>query len=52
LLLALLGPAAPASRAAAQSEASWPLHGLDLAARRYSPLTAIDTVTVTRLKPL
>lgn len=36
----------------AQEAGGWPLHGLDLGGRRYSPLTAIDTVTVARLEPL
>ncbi len=37
--------------AAAQAPAGWPLHGHDLAGRRYSPLVAIDTGNVGRLEP-
>ncbi|HEX6107560.1 MAG TPA: PQQ-binding-like beta-propeller repeat protein [Gemmatimonadales bacterium] len=38
--------------AAAQHSGGWPLHGHDLGGRRYSPLTAIDTATVGRLRPV
>jgi PQQ-dependent dehydrogenase (methanol/ethanol family) len=41
--------AAPLS---AQTHQGWPLHGLDLGGRRYSSLTAIDTLSVSRLQPL
>jgi PQQ-dependent dehydrogenase (methanol/ethanol family) len=44
--------AAVGSQASAQVPDGWPLHGLDLSGRRYSPLTAIDTATVSRLKLL
>jgi len=44
--------AAVTSQAMAQTRDGWPLHGLDLGGRRYSPLTAIDTATVARLEPL
>jgi PQQ-dependent dehydrogenase (methanol/ethanol family) len=46
VLLALLP-----TLATAQSPRGWPLHGHDLGGRRYSPLTALDTVTVRRLAP-
>ncbi len=42
---------AGASAGLAQSSGDWPLHGLDLAGRRYSPLTQIDTSTVASLVP-
>ena len=35
----------------AQDPAAWPLHGHDLAGRRYSPLAAIDTANVSGLRP-
>ncbi len=49
LLLTALLTALP-STARAQA-GSWPLHGHDLGGQRYSPLTAIDTATVSRLVP-
>ncbi len=42
-------PALPGA-ALAQADA-WPLHGHDLGGQRYSPLTAINTTTVSRLVP-
>jgi alcohol dehydrogenase (cytochrome c) len=39
-------------RAEAQGTDGWPVHGLDLGAQRYSPLTDIDTATVAGLEPL
>ncbi len=45
----LTGAGSPLS---AQTQHGWPLHGLDLAGQRYSPLTAIDTATVSRLRPV
>jgi glucose dehydrogenase len=49
LLAALvLLPAAAAS----QTDTAWALHGHDLGGQRFSPLREIDTVTVSRLRPL
>ncbi|MEZ0333463.1 MAG: PQQ-binding-like beta-propeller repeat protein, partial [Gemmatimonadales bacterium] len=47
VLLALLLP----SLALAQTPSGWPLHGYDLAGTRFSPLTQIDSTTVSRLEP-
>ncbi|MBA3895119.1 MAG: PQQ-binding-like beta-propeller repeat protein, partial [Gemmatimonadales bacterium] len=49
LALWVLAAGSPSS---AQTPAGWPLHGLDLGGRRYSPLTEIDTASVPRLAPL
>ena len=49
LFVAALLAALP-SAALAQADA-WPLHGHDLGGQRYSPLTAINTATVSRLVP-
>ncbi|MBA3318436.1 MAG: PQQ-binding-like beta-propeller repeat protein [Gemmatimonadales bacterium] len=50
---AVLGTFAAAGQpAAAQDGHGWPLHGLDLGGRRYSPLSAIDTANAPRLESL
>lgn len=47
VVMAALGPAA----LGAQQTGGWPLHGHDLGGQRYSPLTAVDTVSVAKLAP-
>ena len=51
LTLALCALGAAVSTVSAQASGGWPLHGLDLGGRRFSPLTQIDTATVRRLEP-